>query len=750
MRALAAVWMLVVMLGPAAPEPDAPPAARLVPAQMIAPGPWAEEMPPAAAEVPDGDAGGQGPRFGARGTAAAEVTVPACHTNLRAALPGSRACAPLRLVGERAAQTLLLTLAAPQPQLLRLAHRSGIDVLPQDSRIEVRVNGQEVGTIMPRHFAGLAADTLVLPAEVLQAGLNRIELRARHVHRIFCSPQTTYALWTEIDLASSAALPEADAPAPTETLPAFVAAVAAQAARGAPLVVGQPEEASATQTAAALMPLLQELAAATAAPPPALQIVSHWEVPATPAGTVRMPAARIALLPPEAAATPRVVEAGDGAQVLVLPHAPEAGGTAWAELLRADRPTAPEAPSGRLDPGGAVTLAALGYEDLSAAGQLQQQHVDITLPRDWLVLTSQRARLMLDHAIAPDLPEGAQLTISVNGSFVRLLPLDRRSGPVEPRLPVAFEARLLRPGANRITFDMVAPSPTPDLPCVPRPGPNVTVLASSEIEVPATPRMWQPDLRRALARLAPGDISFGAQAGAALSPEDKLRLRLLLAGSEADAVAGQAAPSPRLEVVLLQEAGAPLLTPGVRNVLAGVLVAPRGPGARAQAAPPPAAAEAGDGSLRDRAEALVTDLHRRLRAMRQSDDAALIAWLDGRQGSALLMQAEAQDAGRLLLVLSSASALEGLVPALHGAAQRQDGPRGQLALLDPEGSWQPWHARRLPLEMAGDLAPASLRIVLGNHASAAPGSFVGLFLGLIALSSLVMLALVIRTRRPDR
>ncbi|AMY70304.1 cellulose synthase [Frigidibacter mobilis] len=83
--------------------------------------------------------------------------------------------------------------------------------------------------------------------------------------------------------------------------------------------------------------------------------------------------------------------------------------------------------------------------------------MNFRLPDDWLILASQEARFTLLYGFADDLPAGSLMLVKVNGQTVRLLPLDRNGGSVQPPLEIGFAANLLHPGANRVSFEAILP-----------------------------------------------------------------------------------------------------------------------------------------------------------------------------------------------------------------------------------------------------------------------------------------------------
>jgi hypothetical protein len=84
---------------------------------------------------------------------------------------------------------------------LIITYRNSIDVLAESSTITVLRDGVEIAAWQPNAPDGF--QTMTLPANTLTLGLNRIVIRAEQSHRIFCGPEASFAIWTDINLARS-------------------------------------------------------------------------------------------------------------------------------------------------------------------------------------------------------------------------------------------------------------------------------------------------------------------------------------------------------------------------------------------------------------------------------------------------------------------------------------------------------------------------------------------------------------------
>ncbi|WP_407048507.1 cellulose biosynthesis cyclic di-GMP-binding regulatory protein BcsB [Methyloraptor flagellatus] len=106
-----------------------------------------------------------------------------------------------RLAGEIDRREWVVRLSeaeARRPARLQIALRSAVSVMPEGSRIAVAVNGTPLGEIVVGGRMEAPA-RLDIPAGLLAAGANVVTVEAKQRHRVDCSIDATYELWTEID-----------------------------------------------------------------------------------------------------------------------------------------------------------------------------------------------------------------------------------------------------------------------------------------------------------------------------------------------------------------------------------------------------------------------------------------------------------------------------------------------------------------------------------------------------------------------
>ena len=653
--------------------------------------------------------------------------------------------AAVRLTGEAATERFILYLPHAQGATeLQLAHQTGIDALPERSSLSVIVNGTELGQITPSNFNAFSTDSLPVPEGVLRPGRNIVEIRTRHTHRIACGPEASFALWTDINARSSGVHIGADTFGVGPV--SFMAAIAAQTALGAPVTFRRPDPDLPMLDAA---PFIAQAAIGLGGTLPEIVSAPYWTMEAeTPE------LARITAFPEgEGPSEPKFLRGGDGASVLFLDMAQDYS-QIISELFSEDDLTMSSGPA-LLAPGKAQPLSGLGIARQQGQGRYIMLPVEFALPWDWVLLASQKAQLDLDYRFAAGLPEGALLLVKVNGTTVRLLPLDRDGGQALPTLPITFGARLLQPGINRLEFEALIPGAPPDAACPPMDGPMLEISEESQIFVPAAPSMSLPSIDMSLALISTQDIvltsSAQAMLPAGLAPQIAAAL---MKGQEHAPPRGT---TPRFNIGTLADAEQ-LQTPLLRDAFDKLHDA-LGANA-AQSGSEQASSQAwGTVSGRRGIHAWlgleeIGELPRRLvTAVGQLAYGAtptLEDWLEGRAAQAAILQPDLDAPDEIWLIFSPHADPSVVVRALAASRVSRDRPEGQVSLYNEDSGWESWTAPDRPLTLYEGLGAGNMRAVMGNYATMLPVPFVSIVLGLTLFSAFVALAILILTRRRGR
>lgn len=662
----------------------------------------------------------------------------------------------MRLTGELASVDMVLHMPEilVMPEHLRLTLRSSVNILPQTSELSLSVNdGPPVA--QPLTELGPFA-TAILPAPGLMAGVNRIRLQLRQPHRIYCGPDATFAVWTEIDLAASGVT------VPSETLvterDGFMAGLQNQQASGLPLAIM-----AADNTDAAIIREVAILLADLAGGPVPVVVRSFYDM--APPGPVS-----VALI---AADRPHFAFRRSARDTVVLQLEHAAGGLPDLSAMAEAAPPAPaqQAPEAAdLHPGETTTFASLGIGDFAGNTHYFLRDIPFNLPDDWLLLANQRARMDLHYGFADGLPPGALVLVKVNGQTVRLLPLDKDGGRLRPRLDIGFPANILHAGQNAVTFEMIVPGTPPDEACPLRRADMLVVMGDSTLTVPPAPRMRMgglaeplrvlggdaiavPDGAQDLVGLSREVVSMSALLPARANPDGNgFPVRLSVVRAE-DAALMPAGAFPGLTARRISEALAPRLSPALSPTgevpaeAARFRLTEEEPAALPIGEGPGAASRLWNEIANSFSSGgwIARDLARLRDALFLVSDGALSDWLVTRTGRALLMQPDPAALSSLWLVLGPETPVAEVARAI-GTLQRDGVAQGEAALLQDDGRWLIWSSGRPP-QLLEPVRPGNVLAILGNYASWSPLLFTLSMLA-VALLSCVPALLYILTTRP--
>ena len=89
------------------------------------------------------------------------------------------------------------------PVKINIAFQNAASVMPENSTLDLLVNGVKVGESIIQSPASTGQISVEIPPNSLLAGYNAISVVARQYHRVDCSADATYELWTRIDVENS-------------------------------------------------------------------------------------------------------------------------------------------------------------------------------------------------------------------------------------------------------------------------------------------------------------------------------------------------------------------------------------------------------------------------------------------------------------------------------------------------------------------------------------------------------------------
>ncbi|CAN7218531.1 cellulose biosynthesis cyclic di-GMP-binding regulatory protein BcsB [Rhizobium sp. LjRoot30] len=426
-------------------------------------------------------------------------------------IPFAQAADRLQLTGEDDTAVLSFHLAATQLAAggkLQIGYQNAVSVLPDTGVLDVTVNGKAAGAIAIRSPNGVKTETLALPADALQAGRNEVRLRARQHHRVDCSLNATYELWTKIDPAASGFLPVKPVgfTALEDLLSVGKTAGGKTEIRlvadGAASVALANEGIAAVQALALFLDredLVVTVGKDTASGPGIDLFVGSGAEAGQTAEGKRLLSGSASGLSVQPGRVP-------GRAVVLLSGA--TAGERTASLLAAVRGPMRAGLDGSLfagtwgriaaEPSKSYTLRDAGYVTAPFVGRLSRTRFELQMPADFYPAEYATIDFHLRGATAPGLALGAQLLVRVNDKVVTSLPFRNADGEQFNGKRIELPLRAFRPGVNRVEVMAEVPVAA-DAACAPQVAaeatPRFILLETSSLDIPALARIGHfPDL----------------------------------------------------------------------------------------------------------------------------------------------------------------------------------------------------------------------------------------------------------------
>ncbi|WP_075292547.1 cellulose biosynthesis cyclic di-GMP-binding regulatory protein BcsB [Pararhizobium arenae] len=489
-------------------------------------------------------------------------------------VPFEQSSASFKLSGEDDNGRFTFFLSQPQAAAggkLALSYRNAVSVLPDSSVVDITVNGKPAGSFPIAAPNGFKRNDIALDPQMLVAGRNQVDIRARQHHRVDCSLEATYELWTEFSPVQTGFVASG---APSFKTPDDLLTVSrnAQGRTDIRLVVPQTLNAEILNDAA---PMLQTLALFLGRDDIAVTISDK---PGTGPGIdLYAFSDRNRRLMPEATRSLGygffVGKAAEPGRASVTLH-----GATHADmesrLLAAIRGPMKASLDGSLkaanhgritvQPSTTYRLADAGYESRVFAGRLSRTGFDMVMPSDFYPGDYATIGLKLHAATSPGLNYTAQFLVRVNDRVVTSYPFRKSEGEQFDGKLIELPLRAFRPGINKV--ELIAELPIEaDAACAPDARkddqPRFVLLDKTEITVPALARVGRlPDIAALtgngypFAEGKPFDVVIerpdGQSVGAALTVLSRLAVA---AGSplSADMQMGKGKASPSRNALLI-------------------------------------------------------------------------------------------------------------------------------------------------------------------------------------------------------
>ncbi|RAI03025.1 hypothetical protein DLJ53_00355 [Acuticoccus sediminis] len=409
----------------------------------------------------------------------------------------------LRLEGELDSRTWDVYLTAAEASrggTLSLAFNNSVLVLPEGSRLRLYLNGREIMETAIDSPDRTKVITMPITTGLLRPGENSFRIEAEMRHRIDCSVNATYELWTRIDTRltgfSGQGLDKAVSGLPD--LPAI--GVGTNGATRLRVIMDEPSNPAQIDR---LLQVVQTVALRGRFGQPLVEVVPPGTDLEPVVGTLNIamgPASTVSSVLSNAPAsvnsvpTVELVNGSIGPTIVISGPTPREVDTALAEFVGTpsiSRDWDREANGPLIDGATSITLADLGFETIDFTGRRFRAGFNVTLPPDFYAAAYGEAEMLLDAAYSASIDPNSQLVIYVNGvssTSVNFASADRR---VFRDYPVQLGMQSFKPGVNRI--EMVAELRSDDdTACLP----GATAPSGERFAIMSSTRLNFPDFAR--------------------------------------------------------------------------------------------------------------------------------------------------------------------------------------------------------------------------------------------------------------
>jgi hypothetical protein len=382
----------------------------------------------------------------------------------------------LRFEGESSSRSWAIYVTAAQTRVrarVHLSYSNAISVMSEVSTLAIAVNDAPVAEAPIAAASDPGSIDVELPRGLLTPGYNSVRVAVTQRHRVDCSLEATYELWTQIDPASSGLTFPGLGDPDIRTLD-DLAAISPDASGAVPIRAILPD-ASDTRAIDRVLKAIQAVTIRAGIVRPNVEIAETiddrpglWLV----VGSNDMLRAHGLSKFASDASEPRILAADVPGQTIVAVAGPDGPQTdaAIEKLLRSRKSADPIATtsaaralasvSGFPIVGGArVSLHDLGLRTEEFQGRLFRAGFDIQLPPDFYPADYDKLTLAISAGYAPGLAAGSQILVRVNDKEAGSLPLRNPNGDLFRARPVVVSLSALRPGVNHVIIEAQTPSP---------------------------------------------------------------------------------------------------------------------------------------------------------------------------------------------------------------------------------------------------------------------------------------------------
>jgi hypothetical protein len=426
-------------------------------------------------------------------------------------IPFAEPTADFQLTGEADAEQFTFRLDGKQVAAggnLVLAYQNAVSVLPDDALMVIEVNGKPVGDLPVVSPFDFTRQKIALPAKLLREGVNTVRIAVSQHHRVDCSLEATYELWTRFSPELSGFMP-AVAPSYNTFSDLYSAGRMEDGATEVRLILPKTADADMLNAASSIVQALtlylgrQDVIVTVADRPgegPGIDLFAGIGNP-DPAGSGGM------LLYAEAPYGVTVKNSADPSRAAVVFKAMTTQELA-SQLVEAVRgPMAAGLKGSRSDNRSGLvqanadqtfTLKDTGFRSTAFGGRLMRTKFDMVMPADFYAAEYGTLDLRLSAATAPGLDPSSQMLVRVNDKVVNSFPFRNTDGQNFNGKLIELPLRAFRPGVNKVELIAELPNAA-DKVCAPQTRndakPRYVLLEDTTFSVPPLARVARlPDL----------------------------------------------------------------------------------------------------------------------------------------------------------------------------------------------------------------------------------------------------------------
>ena len=345
-----------------------------------------------------------------------------------------------------------------QLKRFQLAFQAAISVMPEGSWLNVTINGKGIGRVpiaAPKSIKVLDFD---IPPGLLAAGWNAVQVSVTERHRVDCSIDATFELWTQLDPARTGLV----GPPPVLKTLDDLAAAPVDDSGAQRIKLAMPPNAAPSDVSRVLS-VVERVALRGVFLHPVVDMSSSQraslKIDFSPSAQVEGAAgepssADLRMSKDQAGAPILNIAAGDLKNFLSALERPGGELKGTSEGVRA----LTNAAGRRVEFGVAMTLSDSGLATHAFTGRLFRSSIDLVLPPDSYLADYGEARLSLDGGYTGDLTSQARLVVRVNGVIDGSLAFDHSGGAAMQGQIIHMPLSAFRPGRNHIEIEAQLPT----------------------------------------------------------------------------------------------------------------------------------------------------------------------------------------------------------------------------------------------------------------------------------------------------